>query len=178
MATPRLALVPGEPAGVGPELCVRLAQRPRAHALVAFCDTAVLADAASRLGLALRLVGPDDPDAALPGTRGAGCAGLSGTSGYTALARAAASAAATGRPGAAAGVVDPAGRVVVPATASREHQREGNQEQGSAHHHASSLTHPSVPSVSVPGRGPAWRPSPSGSSARQAGGATLPRPDP
>ena len=27
--TPRLALVPGEPGGIGPELCVRLAQRPR-----------------------------------------------------------------------------------------------------------------------------------------------------
>ena len=27
--TPRLALVPGEPAGIGPELCVRLAQEPR-----------------------------------------------------------------------------------------------------------------------------------------------------
>ncbi|HMM25744.1 MAG TPA: 4-hydroxythreonine-4-phosphate dehydrogenase PdxA, partial [Pseudoxanthomonas mexicana] len=26
---PRLALVPGEPAGIGPELCVRLAQHPR-----------------------------------------------------------------------------------------------------------------------------------------------------
>ena len=29
MTLPRLALVPGEPAGIGPELCVRLAQRPR-----------------------------------------------------------------------------------------------------------------------------------------------------
>ncbi|GAB2501457.1 4-hydroxythreonine-4-phosphate dehydrogenase PdxA [Lysobacter humi (ex Lee et al. 2017)] len=51
----RLALVPGEPAGVGPELCVRLAQRPRAYGLTAFADPQVLAAAAARLGLPLEL---------------------------------------------------------------------------------------------------------------------------
>lgn len=59
MPAPGLALVPGEPAGVGPELCVRLAQRPRAHRLVAFADPAVLTDAAARLGLPLDLLDPD-----------------------------------------------------------------------------------------------------------------------
>lgn len=63
----RLALVPGEPAGVGPELCVRLAARERAYALTAFADPDVLRAAAARLGLPLHLV--DDPDAATgPGT--------------------------------------------------------------------------------------------------------------
>src|SRR5688572_3097310 len=56
---PRLALVPGEPGGVGPELCVRLAQRPTAAALVAYADPDTLRAAAERLGLPLRLRDPD-----------------------------------------------------------------------------------------------------------------------
>jgi 4-hydroxythreonine-4-phosphate dehydrogenase len=52
---PRLALVPGEPAGIGPELCVRLAQRERDHALVAFADPLTLQAAAHALGLPLAL---------------------------------------------------------------------------------------------------------------------------
>ena len=63
---PRLALVPGEPAGVGPELCVRLAQRPRDYSLTAFADAATLRDAANRLGLPLDLVDAESP---LAGTR-------------------------------------------------------------------------------------------------------------
>jgi 4-hydroxythreonine-4-phosphate dehydrogenase len=66
----RLALVPGEPAGVGPELCVRLAQRPRTHALIAHADPGVLAEAAHRAGLDLVLVDPAEPDAARPGVLG------------------------------------------------------------------------------------------------------------
>ena len=70
MRPPRLALVPGEPAGVGPELCVRLAQQPRAHSLIAFADARVLRNAAARLGLALDLVEADDPASDRPGTLG------------------------------------------------------------------------------------------------------------
>jgi len=66
----RLALVPGEPAGVGPELCVRLAQRPRTHALIAHADGGVLLDTARRLDLALTLVAPDDSRACEPGVLG------------------------------------------------------------------------------------------------------------
>ena len=67
MRRPRLALVPGEPAGVGPELCVRLAQRARTgHRLLAFGDPDVLLAAAGRLGLPLRLAAPDE-DACGPG---------------------------------------------------------------------------------------------------------------
>jgi 4-hydroxythreonine-4-phosphate dehydrogenase len=56
---PRLALVPGEPAGVGPELCVRLAQRPRDYALTVFADARCLRAAAAALGLPLRLLAAD-----------------------------------------------------------------------------------------------------------------------
>ncbi|MCE7031084.1 4-hydroxythreonine-4-phosphate dehydrogenase PdxA [Lysobacter sp. GX 14042] len=56
MQRPRLALVPGEPAGVGPELCVRLAQRRNPAALVALADPVVMEQAAARLGLPLRLL--------------------------------------------------------------------------------------------------------------------------
>jgi 4-hydroxythreonine-4-phosphate dehydrogenase len=61
MPAPRLALVPGEPAGVGPELCVRLAQQPRDHSLTVFGDGATLLAAADALGLPLRLVEPGNP---------------------------------------------------------------------------------------------------------------------
>jgi 4-hydroxythreonine-4-phosphate dehydrogenase len=57
VSLPRLALVPGEPAGIGPELCVRLAQRQRSDCtLVAFADPATLAAAADALALPLRLL--------------------------------------------------------------------------------------------------------------------------
>lgn len=55
---PRLALVPGEPAGIGPELCVRLAQRERQAELVAFADPGTLQAAAHALGLPLLLREP------------------------------------------------------------------------------------------------------------------------
>ncbi|KAF1696588.1 4-hydroxythreonine-4-phosphate dehydrogenase PdxA [Pseudoxanthomonas koreensis] len=62
MSLPRLALVPGEPAGVGPELCVRLAQRPRTDCtLVAFADPAALQAAAAALSLPLNLLHEDQP---------------------------------------------------------------------------------------------------------------------
>ncbi|MFD0739958.1 4-hydroxythreonine-4-phosphate dehydrogenase PdxA [Lysobacter koreensis] len=55
MAPLRLALVPGEPAGVGPELCVRLAQQPRDYTLTVFADARSLQAAAEALQLPLRL---------------------------------------------------------------------------------------------------------------------------
>jgi 4-hydroxythreonine-4-phosphate dehydrogenase len=61
MARPRLALVPGEPAGVGPELCVRAAQQDWEADLVAFGDRNSLLRAAAALQLPLRLIGPDVP---------------------------------------------------------------------------------------------------------------------
>ena len=64
---PRLALVPGEPAGVGPELCVRAAQREWDADLIAFGDPASLHDAATRLGLPLALLDPGAEPASRPG---------------------------------------------------------------------------------------------------------------
>jgi 4-hydroxythreonine-4-phosphate dehydrogenase len=68
MRAPRLALVPGEPAGVGPELCVRIAQaHPRDDAgLVAFGDGDALRRAADALSLPLRIL-PADAPAERPG---------------------------------------------------------------------------------------------------------------
>ena len=65
---PRLALVPGEPAGVGPELCVRLAQQAPAaeFELTCFGDADSLRRAAEALSLPLRLL-PADAHASQPG---------------------------------------------------------------------------------------------------------------
>lgn len=64
---PQLALVPGEPSGVGPELCVRLAQQPRGDCrLLAFADPDTLRGAAAALDLPLNLL-PEDAAATVPG---------------------------------------------------------------------------------------------------------------
>ena len=51
---PHLALVPGEPGGIGPELCVRIAQRDHACRLTVLADPEHLLAAANALGLPLR----------------------------------------------------------------------------------------------------------------------------
>jgi 4-hydroxythreonine-4-phosphate dehydrogenase len=57
---PRLALTPGEPAGIGPDLCVMLAQRPHPEVeLVAIADPELLLQRAERLGLNIELLPPD-----------------------------------------------------------------------------------------------------------------------
>lgn len=48
---PRLALVPGEPAGVGPELCIRAMHRLHDADIVVFGDRDALSQAADRIGL-------------------------------------------------------------------------------------------------------------------------------
>ena len=50
-----LALTAGEPAGIGPDLCVMLAQKPRKQAIVVLADPAVLAGRAHQLNLPLTL---------------------------------------------------------------------------------------------------------------------------
>lgn len=64
---PRLALVPGEPAGIGPELVVRAAQRDWDAQLVCYGDRDTMLRAADAIGLPLRLISPNDPSAAGPG---------------------------------------------------------------------------------------------------------------
>jgi len=56
-----LALTPGEPAGIGPDLTVRLAQQARSQPLVAVCDPALLVARAERLGLPLQIEAFRDP---------------------------------------------------------------------------------------------------------------------
>jgi 4-hydroxythreonine-4-phosphate dehydrogenase len=51
----RVALTPGEPAGVGPDLAVRLAQEPLSAELVLVADPALLTERAAALGLPLAL---------------------------------------------------------------------------------------------------------------------------
>jgi 4-hydroxythreonine-4-phosphate dehydrogenase len=51
----RLAITPGEPAGIGPDLLVQLAQQPQPHELVAYADPALLKTRADQLGLPLKL---------------------------------------------------------------------------------------------------------------------------
>ncbi|MCD9028911.1 4-hydroxythreonine-4-phosphate dehydrogenase PdxA [Luteimonas sp. BDR2-5] len=67
MPRPRLALVPGEPAGVGPELCVRAACRQWDADLVAIGDAATLRRAAAAIDLPLVLVDAEATDVP-PGT--------------------------------------------------------------------------------------------------------------
>ena len=63
----QLALVPGEPSGIGPELCIRLAQQPRSDCrLLAFADPDTLRAAASALKLPLQLL-PEHAHARHPG---------------------------------------------------------------------------------------------------------------
>jgi 4-hydroxythreonine-4-phosphate dehydrogenase len=57
---PRLALVAGEPGGVGPELCVRLAQQRQPGELLAIADPDTLQAAAQALGLPLRMRAPGE----------------------------------------------------------------------------------------------------------------------
>jgi 4-hydroxythreonine-4-phosphate dehydrogenase len=59
--TYRIALTPGEPAGIGPDLCVQLAQRPPPDVeLVVVADPALLSSRAELLGYPLTL-NPFDP---------------------------------------------------------------------------------------------------------------------
>ena len=51
----RIALTPGEPAGIGPDLCVMLAQQSQPCEIVAIACPDVLEARAQRLGLPLTL---------------------------------------------------------------------------------------------------------------------------
>lgn len=60
---PRIALTPGEPAGIGPDLCIQLAQSAHACEIVAICDPELLEQRAQQLNLTLKLheFNPDIP---------------------------------------------------------------------------------------------------------------------
>lgn len=59
----RIALTPGEPAGIGPDLVIALAQQPRDHEIVAIADPQLLHARAAQLGLPLqlRIINLSDP---------------------------------------------------------------------------------------------------------------------
>ena len=67
---PRLAITAGEPAGIGPELLIRLAATPLAASLVAITDRGLLERAAIRCGTAIELIDDDGSPQTLrhPGT--------------------------------------------------------------------------------------------------------------
>lgn len=50
-----LAITSGEPAGIGPDLCLQLAQKARTEALVIFADPELLAQRATQLGISVKL---------------------------------------------------------------------------------------------------------------------------
>jgi len=50
------ALTPGEPAGIGPDLCLLLARQAQPHALIAIASRDLLAERAHGLSLAIRLI--------------------------------------------------------------------------------------------------------------------------
>jgi len=52
----RFALTPGEPAGIGPDLCLLLAAQPQPHPLIAITNRDLLAERAAQLGLAVNLL--------------------------------------------------------------------------------------------------------------------------
>ncbi|AGN87143.1 4-hydroxythreonine-4-phosphate dehydrogenase PdxA [Enterobacter sp. R4-368] len=66
MKTQRVVITPGEPAGIGPDLVVQLAQRDWPVELVICADATLLTDRASLLGLPLQLRGYDPTAAAVP----------------------------------------------------------------------------------------------------------------
>ncbi len=68
---PRLALTPGEPAGVGPDLLIQTVQQPQQAQLIAFADPDMLTQRARQLGLPLEILPLDidaEPVATAPGT--------------------------------------------------------------------------------------------------------------
>jgi len=70
-ATPaRIAVTPGEPAGIGPDLVVTLAQEARSTELVVIADPQMLLDRAARLGKPLKITAYDAAKAAVPGKAG------------------------------------------------------------------------------------------------------------
>lgn len=70
MSVPRLALTPGEPAGIGPDLCVQLAQQAQACELVAIASGELLQQRAAQLGLPLQLRPFDATHPAQPSVEG------------------------------------------------------------------------------------------------------------
>ena len=59
-ASPLLAITAGEPAGIGPDLCIALADHPIAARLVVLGDEQVLRERAETMGHSVQIIQPDD----------------------------------------------------------------------------------------------------------------------
>ncbi len=66
----KIALTPGEPAGIGIDLAIQLAQLPLPFELVAFADAGLMQARAAQLGLPLRLLAHDHHRPARPSNAG------------------------------------------------------------------------------------------------------------
>ncbi|MGA4637865.1 4-hydroxythreonine-4-phosphate dehydrogenase PdxA [Pseudomonas solani] len=55
MPLPRFALTPGEPAGIGPDLCLLLSRERQPYPLIAIASQSLLEERASQLGLEIRV---------------------------------------------------------------------------------------------------------------------------
>lgn len=66
----RIALTPGEPAGIGPDLVITLAQQVQPHEIVVIADPQLLLDRAQQLNLPLTLRNVNLREAPRPGTPG------------------------------------------------------------------------------------------------------------
>jgi len=60
---PRIAITPGEPAGIGPDLCIRLAQQDLSCQLIAIGSPELLVQRAKQLGLSIQI---NEFDSSLP----------------------------------------------------------------------------------------------------------------
>ncbi|MFZ2171074.1 MAG: 4-hydroxythreonine-4-phosphate dehydrogenase PdxA [Methylococcaceae bacterium] len=60
---PRIALTPGEPAGIGPDLCLQLAQQDLPCQLIAIASPELLAQRAKQLGISIKI---NEFDSSLP----------------------------------------------------------------------------------------------------------------
>ena len=55
LSAPILAITAGEPAGIGPDLCVQIAQQAWDYQILVICDKQLLLDRAQQLGLPLEV---------------------------------------------------------------------------------------------------------------------------
>ncbi len=68
---PRLIITPGEPAGIGPDICLRLAQQDMRAELLFIVDPDVLQQRANRLGVEIQIETIHNPDRFLTSESGA-----------------------------------------------------------------------------------------------------------
>lgn len=69
-STPRIALTSGEPAGIGPDLCIQLAQQKQACELIVIADPELLKQRAKLLGLDISIIFFDPIKEAQPSKAG------------------------------------------------------------------------------------------------------------